>query len=256
MSSIQEQNNYVMRVVATHAPAPLSSATYQALVQLLIAWGGSFLTGVYLSGSYAKQTTVRGSTDLDLLVSLDSSVYNAGWTLGSIYENLATFLPKNGYSARKQNVSIGTKIGQFQVDVVPGVKRPGNTNDHSLYLSKRQSWTQTNIQMHINQVLGSQRATEIRAAKIWRNSRGLTFPSFYLELSVLQALKNQPTNAPAANFLKVLDYLRDSFVQQRIQDPANTNNWISDDLTVAEKQSIQKHATASRAKQNWISIIS
>ena len=41
---------------------------------------------------------------------------------------------------------------------------------------------------------------------------------------------------------RVLEYLRDAFVNARVADPANTNNIISDDLTLAEKTAVKRAA--------------
>lgn len=96
---------------------------------------------------------------------------------------------------------------------------------------------------------------EIRAIKIWRNLHQLDFPSFYLELTVLDALSGKSRNQLAANFLTVLEYLRDSLVNARVIDPANSNNTVSDDLSSAEKQVVANAAATSRNKPYWSDII-
>jgi hypothetical protein len=53
------------------------------------------------------------------------------------------------------------------------------------------------------------------------------------------------------NVWTVLTYLRDSFTGARFVDPANTNNVISDDLTVSEKASVRSAATRALAAQAW-----
>jgi hypothetical protein len=59
---------------------------------------------------------------------------------------------------------------------------------NSLYRSKPNTWTQTNISTYISHVVNSGRTDEIRILKIWRQLHGLTFPSFFLELAVINAL--------------------------------------------------------------------
>ena len=87
------------------------------------------------------------------------------------------------------------------------------------------------------------RLAETRLLKLWRNQRGLDFPSFYLELTVIDALRYSQLAALSDRVRRVLEYLQNSFVNARVQDPANTNNIISDDLTVAEKDAIKSAAT-------------
>jgi hypothetical protein len=41
----------------------------------------------------------------------------------------------------------------------------------------------------------------------------------------------------------------------RIEDPANTNNILSDDLTDAEKRAVAAAARASLSKQRWEEVI-
>jgi hypothetical protein len=134
----------------------------------------------------------------------------------------------------------------LNADVIPAKKQSGYTNDHSIYLSKKDSWTQTNVEQHVKLVKESGRLDEIRITKIWSRLHKLEFPSFYLELAVIEALKWQPKDNLASNFLKVLRYLSTTFQNQRFVDPANSNNIISDLLTESEKKVI-----AARAKEGY-----
>ncbi|MCK1719843.1 MULTISPECIES: hypothetical protein [unclassified Bradyrhizobium] len=53
----------------------------------------------------------------------------------------------------------------------------------------------------------------------------------------------------------VFAYLRDNISSAKFVDPSNTNNIISDDLTVAEKQAIKKAATPVLAAPYWRDIV-
>jgi hypothetical protein len=195
---------------------------------------------------------IKGSTDVDLFISLDPQTTG---TLKSIYDSLYSNLAQNGYGPRRQNVSIGLTYSSLLVDLIPARKQPGHTNDHSLYRNRAQTWTQTNVQTHIDLIKQSGRLDEIRAVKIWRNLNRLEFPSFYLELTVLGALYGRGRNQPATNVWLVLEYLRDKFASARVVDPANTNNVISDDLNSEEKEAIANAAKNSCTKQYWNEII-
>lgn len=98
---------------------------------------------------------------------------------------------------RKQNVSLGIKGLRYNsvpidVDIVPAKQQNINSNHHSLYKSKQNSWTQTNVKMHIDLVKNSGRREFIKLVKIWRECHHLEFPSINLELSVLDALNRYP----------------------------------------------------------------
>lgn len=108
---------------------------------------------------------------------------------------------------------------------------------------------------HISIVKNSGRLEEIILLKIWRKLHNLDFPSIYLELVTIEALRYKNKNQPAANFLSTLDYLKDNFVDKIIKDPANTNNVISDDLYKYEKEDIAKKAKESRNEEYWEKII-
>lgn len=222
------------------------------LEALINEWACNCLNNVYISGSRSKGTAITLSSDLDLFISLKSDTNN---TLKEIYQSLNNFFVNKGYKTREQNVSIGVEIVGKKVDLVPAKKRAGNTNYHSLYIRKKDSWTQTNIIEHINKVKSSGRVTEIILLKVWRQLHNLSFPSIYLELTVIEALKNKSKNSPANNFRAILQYLDNGFVEKIVIDPANSNNVISDDLFKYEKENIRKKAKESLSQKYWQDII-
>jgi len=244
-------DDYLRQVLAQYAvdTGPYSAVRQvQGLLEPTInQWGGQLVLSVEPSGSFAKGTAIRSGTDIDLFVSLSSTTEDS---LSNIYQTLFNALDGAGFKPRKQNVSIGMRIGSYDVDVVPGRRQSGYGSDHWLYSNKRQSHLQTNVSRHIADVSQSGRTDEIRLLKIWRNRRGLTFPSFYLELAAIRALHGRLTGNLSSNVVVALEFLRDSLEGARFVDPSNTNNIISDDLTANEKRSI---ASAARAalQSSW-----
>jgi hypothetical protein len=222
------------------------------LKEIIKQWAGDCYNDVYLSGSRVKGTAIKISSDLDLFISLKSNTEN---TLKEIYQSLNNFLISKGFKTREQNVSIGVEVQSKQIDLVPAKKRSGNTNYHSLYLSKQNSWIQTNVIEHINKIKDSGRIIEIILLKVWRRLHSITFPSIYLELIVIEALKNKSKNDPANNFWTVLQYLRDDFIYKIVIDPANTNNIISNDLYQYEKEIIKRKAIKSLSQKYWKDVI-
>jgi len=240
--------------ISQNSPAVHAANT---IIPLIKAWGGQHINFLGLSGSYAKGTAVKGGTDVDLFISISPTL---NWTLADIYKNLHEYVRKNGYpSARAQNVSIGLNIGGMNVDLVPAKKQDAQGEDHSLYRRKAGTWTKTNVQKHIQTISQSGRLSEIRLMKLWRNQKGLDFPSFYLELTVIEALRGAPLVSASGdltgNVVKVLQYLQSSLKTARVIDPANTNNIISDDLTQNEKAIIAQAATRALAG-SWTNFIS
>jgi hypothetical protein len=218
---------------------------------MLIRWGNGFLLGIDPSGSFAKGTCNRNGTDIDLFLSLSSSTPD---TLGQVRNSLATCLLQNGYQYRDQNVSLGINVAGYQIDLVPGTRQSQYGGDHSLFRRKANTWTKTNIQTHINLVRGSGRTEEIRILKLWRDQKGLDFPSIYLELAILEALRGKPLGRLSENVADALRFFASSLVGKRIVDPANSNNVISDDLAAIDKQKVAAAAKQALAG-NWGGII-
>lgn len=215
-------------------------------------WAGDKLLETKKSGSRAKGTAISVTSDYDLFVSLSSDL---NMSLKDIYNSLFATLSSAGYKARKQNVSIGIENSGHKIDVTPGRKYSGNTNFHSIYRNKVDSWTQTNIDLQVNTVANSERINEVIILKIWRYLNGLAFPSMYLELMTLEALYYKSKNDLGNNVWEAFKYFRDNIVDKVVIDPSNTNNRISDDLYKYEKEAIAQKANDSLSKKNWSEII-
>jgi hypothetical protein len=239
-----DSDKYIMDIVNKHTPVVSDVAQkIQGLLPHVYAWANGHKYEVKLSGSLAKGTGITGTTDVDLFISLDPSVSSCN-TLENVYTTLRNRLSGVGYTTREQNVSLGINHCGLKMDIVPGVKHHALGFDHSLWKRKAQTWTKTNIDEHISHISTSGRTADIRAIKIWRKLRNMDFPSFFLELSVIEALRgNSLTSNPSGNFKKVMDYLSTDFITRTIKDPSNSANNISDDLTQQEKLVIKTTAT-------------
>jgi hypothetical protein len=218
----------------------------------LTTWAGQQLSLLKQSGSSAKGTALKGIADFDIFISLKADTTSS---LKEIFDKLDTTIKAAGWATRRQNVSIGITHNNLKIDLVPGKIQSGYQNYHSIYSSKKDTWMQTNVDLHITKIKNSNRANEIILTKIWRHIHGIDFPSIYLELTVLDALHNKPTNDLANNFLTVLTYLKDKFVESSVTDPSNTNNKISDMLYKYEKEAIALKAKNTLGKKTWEEII-
>lgn len=246
------EDNYIRGVVAQHAPTILFVAQQKIneLAPHIFAWANGYEYEIKLAGSHAKGTAISGSSDIDIFISLHPSVKDSN-TLENVYNTLRNRFNETGYQTREQNVSLGINHTGLKVDIVAGVRHHPLGLDHSIWKRKKGTWTKTNIDEHINYILRSGRTEDIKAIKIWKKLRGLDFPSFYLELSVIEALSGRPLNgSPADNFVIIMRYLQNEFVSKIIIDPSNTQNQVSDELTLAEKQII-KNAASLTLLGNW-----
>ncbi len=249
--------DYLQSVIAVHR---VDTTNLQKAVNIIMpvvnSWGGEQILNTSFSGSLAKGTGVSPGTDADIFISLKSNTTN---TLKEIYESLYNYLARGKFNTkiglRKQSVSIGVDILGLSIDLVPGKKQSQHGNDHSLYKRKSDTWIKTDITKHINIVKESNRLDEIKILKIWRNINNLEFPSFFLELAVIDALTGKRYGDLAENVLTTLKYLRDNIRTKTFFDPSNTNNKISDDCNDAEKKSIVDTATLALSRQHWEQIV-
>lgn len=249
-------DQYVEAVLAKYAvprgPTSPAELLGTAVAGPLRRWAGQQLNALQYSGSYAKETGVRGTSDVDVFISLKA---DTNGTLKDIYEKLVSLAQTSGWSPRRQNVSVGVTVNGTRGDLVPGKVQAGDQNYHSLYLRKRDSWTQTNVALHVDTVRKSGRRKEILAIKIWRMLHSLDFPSLYLELFTIQSLSGRSSTTLGENVLHALRTIGSSLASTRIEDPANTSNILSDDLTQTEKQTIASQARRSAGQQYWKDII-
>jgi tRNA nucleotidyltransferase (CCA-adding enzyme) len=223
MSTDQYLRNILVREKVDTTNSSPVLGVLRVIAPLMHQWAGQYLAGIAPSGSFAKATANKSGTDIDFFISISSSVSN---TLKEIYNSLFTFLQNKGYILSKQNVSINILVNGYSVDLVPAKRQDAQSVDHSLYRRKADTWTKTNVNKHINTVVKSGRREEIRIIKLWRQQKALDFPSFYLELTVLDALSGKRIGDLANNVWSVFEYLQDNFARARVIDPANTNRSI------------------------------
>lgn len=251
MTADEYLNGILQREAVNTGPTSPVLSVRTTLLPVLTAWAGNVLSDVAPSGSFAKGTANHSGTDIDLFISLSSGTTN---TLKEIYESLFGNVRQAGYNPKRRDVSINIRVGTYDVDLVPAKRQDATGSDHSLYRRRKDTWTKTNVQTHIAYVRANNRLPESRLLKLWRTQKGLDFPSFYLELAAINALAGSHVGL-SANVWKAFAYLRDTFPGARIVDPANTNNIISDDLSLAEKNRIRDAAALSLKASDWNQII-
>lgn len=256
VGQLMTTDEYVVGVLNKYAvpngPNSRSENIGRTVASPIREWAGEMLEAMFYSGSYAKGTAVRGTSDVDVFISLKPQTTES---LKEIYDKLFSLAERQHWAPRKQNVSIGVNVSGAQCDLVPGKVQEAYKNYHSLYLRKKDSWTQTNVVLHVDTVRKSGRLNEIRAIKIWRMLHKLDFPSLYLELFTIDALSGRSSSSLADNVIHVLRTIGASLSVTRIVDPSNTNNILSENLTVEEKQRIAAQAAQSARERSWGRII-
>lgn len=208
------------------------------------------------SGSYAKHDAINIKYDLDLCQPFKRGSFE---TLEEMADEVFNFFNEEfedddliKYKTRKQRVSTGVTFvidgDEVQFDIVPGRELVEDdyieTNRLNLFvrptLLTAASSTQTNIQKHIDLIKGkSDERNIIRLLKIWKvNNSKSHVKSFLVELIIIRAFDNC-SNIPSGQWEKlkmVMEYIRDNIQTIRLEDPANSNNVVSDTISEIEKQ--------------------
>ncbi|MEY3369362.1 MAG: hypothetical protein RLZZ361_32 [Cyanobacteriota bacterium] len=254
---------YLNHILNCYRPKDLSlySRSIADLKAQLKSWAGDCYININESGSYAKGTATSLSSDVDFLISLTHDCNDNSGGLATIYFSLYSKL-SGLYQARQQNVSVRINLNGLNVDVTPAKKQLGNTNDHSLYVSKQSTWKQTNIQKHINDVSQSSRTKEIKLIKIWRDLNKFEFPSIYLEYLVIKRILSGQLSGDAVllkNFIYILQELARDDNQNplftSLTDPASSTNNFSNLLTQDQKWSIIFNAKSALNQQGLPQIL-
>ncbi|MER0438243.1 hypothetical protein [Emticicia sp. W12TSBA100-4] len=221
-------------------------------------YGNKRPTRAINSGSYAKHTAINIKFDIDIsqpfkhdsfttLQEMADDVFNYFNTEYKEKDNQLT-------QVRKQTKSTGLTFDLegdiICMDVVSGRELTQDdyveTNRLKLYVREENEQdatsTLTNIQNHTEHINGkSKERPVIRLLKVWKHNKGKKYiKSFFLELIVIRAFKNE-TTIPVdlwERLKKAMEFIRDNVETIKLEDPGNSNNIVSNDLTEQEKKNL------------------
>jgi len=247
-------DQYAASVVEKYQIDPSVEAAHHAadaVIPVLKQWGGPHLLGIAFSGAYAKGTAISLSSSVDIALSLRLS---PEMNVRSEFWKLFEYLADQNLQPHTRTVSLQVESKGLRVDLVPAWGA-GSGSDQILYHKEPGSPFHTNVAQHVHLITNSRRTQEICALKIWRERHTLDFSSFYLELTTLLALEGERFGQLADNVFTVLRYLASHLTQAVIRDPANPDNIVSDELTLAQKKAIARTAHKALDDDDWERII-
>lgn len=249
-----DKEKYLNSIVDKYKPKqqPESTSAFKDVCSLIKSWAGETLQSLHLVGAHRKETATTISNDVDLLIIMDSKTC---FDLKHLYENLSNFLTVEGYSPFEKTISLGIIHSKISFDLIPAMKSSINSANIRVHNRRQNSCIETNILQHTETIKASGLIKLIILTKIWRDLNKLYFPSFYLELCVLDLLHHQKKNSLEKNFLFIMDFLSNDFIETKIIDPANSDNIISDILSYEEKMEITRCANNTRKKASWEEIV-
>lgn len=207
---------------------------------------------LYPGGAFEKGTANATGRAIDFVASFPPTTNR---TISTLYEGLFEAIAGLGYEPVRRDVSFAFTLKGAVVDLIPARRETMTSDMHELWVPRLSRAIKTNPTQHILDTASGWRREEIRVLKVWRDQLDLDFPSFYLELSVLAALRRRPPATLAENVWAVFGYLETLFPARSVLDPVNANNIVSDLLGPAEKEAVRKAAAYARAGRAWSEII-
>jgi hypothetical protein len=210
------------------------------------------------SGSYAKHTAVNTKFDIDICQPFKYKAFDTLEEMADIVFDYFNDEYKDEdlvrYKTRKQRVSTGLTFvidgDEIQMDVVPGRELAeddyAETNRLNLHVRPKgldpKTSTQTNIQKHIDIIKGmDDERSIIRLLKVWKvNKNKDRVKSFFLELITIRTFE-KASEIPSDIWGKLkmtMEFIRDNVETIRLEDPANSNNVVSDTMTDSEKENL------------------
>lgn len=200
-------------------------------------------------GSKAKGMMNREAYDLDLPFYFPRDDDSGGRTIEEIYDNVEDVLQQE-YRTTRKGVAIRlldcAEGADQHTDVIPGRYVYGSGGDAFLFPSSTdKARLQSNLGTHVDQVRGSGVIDAIRLQKLWRTRRGLGVKTFPLELLAIDLLKDRKTNSLPEQMTYVWSAFRDDMDNLSIEDPANSNNDLSEMLNYRVRSDLQAAARAT-----------
>lgn len=192
---------------------------------------------------------ISASYDLDIVLYWPS---DSLFSLESLYRAAEGVLDRNWTKVVKKKVGLELPFkGDFHIDVIPGKFSSKDENYAYLYNNKTGGRFQTSIYVQVKYVKNSKREDVIRLMKLWKKRKDVPIKTFILESCVIEGCKGYDRSMLESQLLAAFEYIRDNIQNTRIVDPSNSNNIISDDLSIEQKNRIRRLADQAIKAQSW-----
>ncbi|HWY12134.1 MAG TPA: hypothetical protein VN026_12455 [Bacteroidia bacterium] len=216
---------------------------------------GGQLAGSPLNwGSYAQGTANGSNFDLDVIIPFSKTIGTIEEMYEATHRTLAhRYKDDDLISFRKQKKSIGVKFRingeDIFIDVVPGREINSYEMDRELKLycaptsqGGKPTSIKTNTTTHKVEISGLTDEKKLtRLMKLWRDKYGFNFKSIAIRNMVINAFDTNSHSIPYdinGKLQMVMDYISKNLKTLRIVDSANSNNVISDSMSLQEKRII------------------
>lgn len=204
-------------------------------------------------GSSIKGTNIRQNPKVKLLISMKEKDKRS---VEEITIWLYNYLNTPEFKIQRQASQLEFNYKGVDFVVFIAKKKEKTFNYHVMQNLNFSKEILTNFNIHTTNVLESNYQKEIILMKLWREKHQLNFPTMYLELVVIDVLRKCNKKNLFSRIIRVLDFLRKDFISEKFYDPSNTNNVISDYLSLEEKAKIQSVAKLSLTEEYISDIVS
>jgi hypothetical protein len=204
-------------------------------------------------GSSIKGTNIRQKPKVKLLISMKEKDKRS---VEEITIWLYNYLNTPEFKIQRQESQLEFNYKGVDFVVFIAKKKEKTFNYHVMQNLNFSKEILTNFNIHTTNVLESNYQKEIILMKLWREKHQLNFPTMYLELVVIDVLRKCNKKNLFSRIIRVLDFLRKDFISEKFYDPSNTNNVISDYLSLEEKAKIQSVAKLSLTEEYISDIVS
>jgi hypothetical protein len=206
----------------------------------------------YYGGSFGKDTMIRASYDLDIVIYFPSTEQSS---LRDIFSSVRNQLTRDGYKVQPKTVALRLPYqGGFHVDVVPGRAQDHTYQYATLYKNEGLGSTlQTSLKVHIDAVRKTGIRDIVKLMKLWRLRHGLSWSTFALEITVRRALDGRSKADLGVAMHDVFNFIVGNLQSSRLVDPANSNNEI--EMSYGDRAAAVSKAAQSLSAPYWENIV-
>lgn len=252
VSASEYLHSILARETVDREHAAMIMQTGEKIAALCNGLCGKDVIQVTLGGGYEKGLANRSGISADYVIWFHT---RSGKRIAELYTQLFDGIARLGLAPIRRDVSIGLDIGGAVIDLLPAKKLSMMSEIHELYSTRRGRPLTTNLGQHVLNAQAAAWQHEIRILKLWRDQNALDFPSFYLELATVAALRRRPVGALAENVWVVLGFIERLLLPRAMLDPANAANIVSDEMTSPQKRAVAAAAAEARTGRPWSEIV-
>lgn len=247
---------YLQSLLATQCLQPADLARLQGLRAKIEGQLDTFEGSprFYYAGSYGKDTIIRSSYDLDIVMYWP---HDTKFSLAGIFSAVGESLKKHWTVVQPKTVAWRLPFENgFHVDIVPGRALDGTFRYANLYRTDTGQSLQTSIKVHIDNVRQSGRRELIRLLKLWKCRRNVPLKSFVLELMAIEGARGTSLTELEPQLSAALIHIRDRIQTGSVQDPANSNNDLASSMLASDRALTSAAASAAIQARTWSDVFS